>query len=109
MIHTYPDLFRLLWHSMLPCYPAPELSSPSEEAHMLRQCSWQGRKMNCSEIFTPVITDTGVCCSFNPHSNLRESNYSQLVLEMQATHLNIMQISVSSLFRQNQVLLKAKK
>ena len=64
--------------------------------------------MNCSEIFTPVITDTGVCCSFNPHSNLRESNYSQLVLEMQATHLNIMQISVLSLFQAKSGALKNK-
>ena len=42
-----------------------------------------GEQINCSEIFTPVITDTGVCCAFNLGSHLKESNYSQLVKEMQ--------------------------
>ena len=42
-----------------------------------------GEEINCSEIFTPVITDTGVCCAFNLGSHLKESNYSQLVKEMQ--------------------------
>ena len=50
---------------------------------MLRQCWWQGRLINCSEIFTPVITDSGVCCAFNLQDDLRESTYSQLVKEMQ--------------------------
>ena len=42
-----------------------------------------GEQINCSEIFTPVITDTGVCCAFNLGSHLKESNYSQLVKDMQ--------------------------
>ena len=50
---------------------------------MLRECWWQGEQINCSEIFTPVITDTGVCCAFNLGSHFKESNYSQLVKEMQ--------------------------
>ena len=50
---------------------------------MLRQCLWQGKEVNCSEIFTPVITDSGVCCAFNLGSDLKESNYSHLVTEMQ--------------------------
>ena len=50
---------------------------------MLRKCTWQGNLVNCSDIFTPVITDSGVCCAFNHRSNLKDSMYSQLVKEMQ--------------------------
>ena len=55
---------------------------------MLRQCLWQGKEVNCSEIFTPVITDSGVCCAFNLESDLKESNYSHLVEEMQVKELS---------------------
>ena len=50
---------------------------------MLRQCQWEGREVNCSQIFKPVITDTGVCCAFNLQSDLTESDYSRLVEETQ--------------------------
>ena len=55
---------------------------------MLRQCSWQGKEVDCSEIFTPVITDSGVCCAFNLEPDLKESNYSHLVGEMQVKKLS---------------------
>ena len=50
---------------------------------MLKKCTCQGNLVNCSDIFTPVITDSGVCCAFNHRSNLKDSMYSQLVKEMQ--------------------------
>ena len=56
---------------------------------MLRQCKWEGKEVNCSEIFKPVITDTGVCCAFNLQSDLKESNYSQLVDETQVEERKI--------------------
>ena len=62
---------------MLPCFPKDD---SSDEAHMLRQCSWQGRTVNCSDMFTP---DSGICCALNVESNLKESEYSHLVTEMQ--------------------------
>ena len=65
---------------MLPCFPKDD---SSDEAHMLRQCSWQGRTVNCSDMFTPVVTDSGICCALNVESNLKESEYSHLVTEMQ--------------------------
>ena len=77
---AYPNLFRLLWKSALPCSYDP-LSEDS--AFMLKKCTWQGNLVNCSDIFTPVITDSGVCCAFNHRSNLKDSMYSQLVKEMQ--------------------------
>ena len=75
---AFPNIFRLLWKSTLPCYPFPS-SELSSSTHMLRQCQWEGREVNCSQIFKPVITDTGVCCAFNLQSDLKESSYSQLV------------------------------
>ena len=77
---AYPNLFRLLWKSALPCSPHPR---SEDSAFMLRKCTWQGNLVNCSDIFTPVITDSGVCCAFNHQSKLKDSMYSQLVKEMQ--------------------------
>ena len=79
---AYPKLFRLLWKSTLPCYPFSS-SELSNSTHMLRQCKWEGKEVNCSEIFKPVITDTGVCCAFNLQSDLKESKYSELVKKIQ--------------------------
>ena len=45
-------------------------------------------KVKCPEIFTPVITDTGVCCAFNGHVSFVESQYSELVKEMQVIDLS---------------------
>ena len=87
LARAYPNLFRLLWQSTLPCYPPPT-SPNTDSVHMLRQCLWQGEEGNCSEIFTPVITDSGVCCAFNLESDLKESNYSHLVEEMQVKELS---------------------
>ena len=95
LARSYPNLFRLLWQSTLPCYPPPEHST-SNSVHMLRQCSWQGKEVDCSKIFTPVITDSGVCCAFNLGSDLKTSNYSNLVTEMQVsfgTDLHILKCS----------------
>ena len=76
----YPNLFRLLWHSMPPCFPS---NDHPDSPHMLSRCSWLGKDINCSEIFTPVITDSGVCCAFNLQDNLRDSEFSRLVQAMQ--------------------------
>ena len=51
-------------------------------------CSLQGKEVNCSEIFTPVVTDSGVCCAFNLHMDLKKSKYSELVEEMQVNFRN---------------------
>ena len=77
---AYPNLFRLLWKSTLACHPSTTFS---DSAYILKKCWWQGRQVQCSEIFTPVITDSGVCCAFNLETNFMESNYSKLVKEMQ--------------------------
>ena len=49
---------------------------------MLTRCSWMGNDVNCSDIFTPVVTDSGICCAFNLQDNLEDSEYSRLVQAM---------------------------
>ena len=68
---AYPALFRLLRHTRLPCSPVHPAVSPG---HLLQHCSWAGRTVNCSSIFTPTITDLGICCSFNLQQSLRQAN-----------------------------------
>ena len=65
--------------------PPPRTSSGAGGAPLVcRRCSWQGKVVNCSEIFTPVITDMGVCCAFNTKTDiLKDSTYKGLVEEMQ--------------------------
>ena len=63
---SFPHLFRLLRHTSLPC-----LSSEHNPAHMLLQCIWAGEEFECGKIFTPVPTDSGMCCAFNPRTILR--------------------------------------
>ena len=41
-----------------------------------------GNDVNCSDVFTPVVTDSGVCCAFNMQDNLEDSEYSRLVQAM---------------------------
>ena len=55
--------------------------------HMIRSCSWLGNQVNCSDIFTQIVTDSGVCCAFNLHMNLKATQYSKLVEEMQVEKL----------------------
>ena len=77
MSSAYPHLFRLLWHSNLPCSP-----SSTSNSSLLTRCSWAGAPINCSDIFRPVTTDSGVCCAFNAESVLRDSSFTDLVKEM---------------------------
>lgn len=32
---------------------------------MILKCDFEGHERNCSDIFVPMITDEGQCCSFN--------------------------------------------
>ena len=44
--------------------------------------NFQGRKRNCSELFRPAITDSGICCAFNLNTDLKDSMYKKMVDEM---------------------------
>ena len=50
---------------------------------MVLSCQLAGAKVNCSDIFTKVPTDIGVCCALNSLDSLRNSEYKQLVEELQ--------------------------
>ena len=80
----YPELFKILWFSTLPCFPQEGM-----DEHMLLSCEIGGTKINCSNIFTKVPSDSGMCCALNSVESLRSSGYKDLVEEMQgkkATH-----------------------
>ena len=51
----YPELFRILWESTLPCYKATREDEP-----MLLSCHFAGSEVDCSELFTKVPTDSGI-------------------------------------------------
>ena len=78
MSTLYPELFRILWESTLPCF-----KEENKEEHMLLSCELAGKEVNCSDIFTRVPTDTGMCCALNVDDSLRASEYQRLVKEMQ--------------------------
>ena len=40
-------------------------------------------KVNCSDIFKRIPTDSGMCCALNQEEALRASDYTELVREMQ--------------------------
>ena len=75
MRSLYPELFRILWESTLPCF--------GSEDHMLVSCQLAGVEFNCSSLFSRVPTDTGMCCALNVEDSLRESEYRGLIKEMQ--------------------------
>ena len=77
---VYPELFRLLWHSSLPCAPQPGHSSS-----LVRSCMLAGQAVPCANLFTKVPTDRGLCCALNSEDILKVSEYEDLVKEKQET------------------------
>ena len=77
MRSLYPELFRALWFSTLPCFES------KDKEHMLLSCELAGSKVNCSELFKRVPTDSGICCALNVVDPLRVSEYQSLIKEMQ--------------------------
>ena len=79
MKSLYPELFRILWESSLPCFK----NSGNEEA-MLVSCQLAGLELNCSGLFRKVPTDTGMCCALNILDPLKDSKYQQMMKELQS-------------------------
>ena len=50
---------------------------------MLVSCEVAGKKTNCSNLFTRVPTDSGMCCALNWKNALRISKYRSLVESLQ--------------------------
>ena len=74
MVTLYPELFRVLWESTLPCFG---------ENSMLLSCEVAGSLVNCSDIFKRVPTDRGICCALNSDNSLKESEYLGLIKSLQ--------------------------
>ena len=80
MKKLYPNLFKLLWYSSLPCIALPGLSTE----YMIKSCEFAGEKVGCEKIFNKVPTDLGMCCAFKSEVAVKESSiYGGLVKEMQ--------------------------
>ena len=63
--------------------------------HMLVSCEVAGKKIDCSNLFTRVPTDSGMCCALNWQNTLRTSEYKTLVESMQSSTANRMMLSES--------------
>ena len=81
----YPELFRLLWKSSLPCFNQEK----EEDEHMLLSCELAGVELSCEDYFTRIPTDRGMtvipgmCCALNVESSLRSSENNSLIKELQ--------------------------
>ena len=51
--------------------------------HMLVSCEVAGKKENCTNFFTRVPTDSGMCCALNWESALKSSEYKAMITDMQ--------------------------
>ena len=71
----YPNLFKILWYSTLPCFKLPGLTEKS----MIKSCSFKGKKLDCENPFRKVPTDMDMCCAFHAKHVLKESNYLNLL------------------------------
>ena len=78
MKKLFPNLFKILWFSSLPC------SEHQQHEHsLIRSCEVANRKIDCAKIFTKIPTDSGMCCALNADNALKPSQYTELVEEMQ--------------------------
>ena len=88
----FKTAFSSLWHAKLPCFDTVGMSAEVEgERGLLKRCSWKGKTVPCSAIFTTYPTDRGMCCSFNMKAAEEifvDSNYLTLTKELQNTDLN---------------------
>ena len=51
---AYPNLFKLLWFSNIPCFKNNVTSS-----YLLKKCLWQGVRHDCTDLFKQIPTDSG--------------------------------------------------
>ena len=54
MAKAYPNLFKLLWFSNIPCFKNNVTSS-----YLLKKCLWQGKEHDCTDLFKQIPTDSG--------------------------------------------------
>ena len=76
----YPNLFRLLWYTKIPCFDLFNLTG--DHAHVLKYCEFAGEAVPCEHLFQAVPTDVGICCSFNSNSSMKETIYANLIKDL---------------------------
>ena len=54
MSRLYPELFKLLWYSSLPCF-----ASTSTTRSLVKSCQVYGTPFDCKRLFKKVLTDSG--------------------------------------------------
>ena len=54
MSRLYPELFKLLWYSSLPCFAATSTSRS-----LIKSCQVYGVPFSCKRLFKKVLTDSG--------------------------------------------------
>ena len=63
---SYQSFISTLWDSAMPCFDLKGITSNVDgENSILKSCSWRGKQLACSSIFTKVVTEQGLCCAFN--------------------------------------------
>jgi hypothetical protein len=89
---AFKTAFSSLWYAKLPCFDTVGMSAEVEgERGILKRCSWKGKTVPCSAIFTTYPTDQGMCCSFNMKAADKifiDSQYLALTKDLQNTDLN---------------------
>jgi len=84
---VFQAAFTILWNAKLPCFDTVGMTANVEgERGVLKKCSWKGKTVPCSAIFTTFPTDQGMCCSFNmkaANEIFMDSQYSALVKSLQ--------------------------
>ena len=79
MTKLYPNLFEILWYSSLPCSHLEGLA----DEFVMKSCEVAGVKVDCSQLFIKVPTDSGMCCALNSKSALKNSEYVLMIEKMQ--------------------------
>ena len=74
----YPNLFKILWSSSLPCF-----SGNGKNQSLIKECKVGNKKIDCSKIFQKVPSDSGMCCAMNIEDTFKNSDFSELVRSMQ--------------------------
>ena len=84
---SFNSAFAALWHAKLPCFDTVGMTALKKgQRGILNSCTWKGRDIPCSAIFTTFPTDKGMCCSFNIKAAdkiLAKSQYTTLVKQLQ--------------------------
>ena len=84
--------FTSLWNAKLPCFDTVGMTADVEgERAILKRCTWKGKNLPCSAIFTTFPTDQGMCCSFNMKAAdeiFMDSQYTALVRQLQVRDQN---------------------